>query len=302
MKCLEKDRDRRYETANGLALDIRRYLDDEPVLACPPSAAYRLRKFVRRHKRALAMAGVVLAGLVLAVIGLAASTVSVWRAKVSERPSSERLAPTSRASRWRIASGRRTTSPVPTSCSSGARRSCAAGSGTTSSGGPGQGPAPAASRQRPVRLRRQPGRQAARHLGFRWLPLFLGPEHRAGTPPPHPRPRCDLLLRGVQPGRRAAGLRRGRGGEGLGCEDVAAASVRGSRPPGSIQGLAFGPDGRLARLRLRRALDGREDVEHLGRHDGRATVRAARAATPRPWPLLQPGREAPRHGESRIGP
>ena len=80
MRCLEKDRDRRYETANSLALDLRRYLDDEPVAACPPSAAYRSRKFVRRHKRALAMAGAVLAGLVLAVIGLAASTVSVLRA------------------------------------------------------------------------------------------------------------------------------------------------------------------------------------------------------------------------------
>src|SRR6476620_380500 len=45
MKCLEKDRNRRYETANGLAMDVQRYLVDEPVLACPPSAGYRLRKF-----------------------------------------------------------------------------------------------------------------------------------------------------------------------------------------------------------------------------------------------------------------
>ena len=50
MKCLEKDRNRRYETANGFAQDIQRYLADEPVQACPPSAAYRLRKFVRRNK------------------------------------------------------------------------------------------------------------------------------------------------------------------------------------------------------------------------------------------------------------
>src|SRR5574339_142922 len=41
MKALEKDRNRRYETANGLALDLQRYLNDEPVVACPPSAAYR---------------------------------------------------------------------------------------------------------------------------------------------------------------------------------------------------------------------------------------------------------------------
>src|SRR5262249_45057634 len=52
MKCLEKDRNRRYETASGLARDIERYLHDEPVQACPPSAWYRLRKFVRRNRRA----------------------------------------------------------------------------------------------------------------------------------------------------------------------------------------------------------------------------------------------------------
>src|SRR5687768_2187997 len=53
MKALEKDRDRRYETANGFAADVRRYLNDEPVQACPPSAGYRLRKFVRRNRRAV---------------------------------------------------------------------------------------------------------------------------------------------------------------------------------------------------------------------------------------------------------
>src|SRR5262249_19623707 len=50
MKALEKDRSRRYETANGFAMDVQRYLADEPVLACPPSAGYRLRKFVRRNR------------------------------------------------------------------------------------------------------------------------------------------------------------------------------------------------------------------------------------------------------------
>ena len=50
MKALEKDRNRRYETANGFAADVQRYLADEPVQACPPSAGYRLRKFVRRNK------------------------------------------------------------------------------------------------------------------------------------------------------------------------------------------------------------------------------------------------------------
>ncbi len=67
MKCLEKDRSRRYETANGLAMDVQRYLADEPVLACPPSAAYRVRKFVRRHKGRLgAMTAMALVLLLLA--------------------------------------------------------------------------------------------------------------------------------------------------------------------------------------------------------------------------------------------
>src|SRR3954468_1391351 len=50
MKALEKDRSRRYESANGFAADVQRYLADEPVQACPPSARYRLRKFARRHR------------------------------------------------------------------------------------------------------------------------------------------------------------------------------------------------------------------------------------------------------------
>jgi len=67
MKCLEKDRARRYETASSLAADIQRFLADEPVLACPPSAAYRRRKFARRNRRALATA-IVLATALLAVV------------------------------------------------------------------------------------------------------------------------------------------------------------------------------------------------------------------------------------------
>jgi serine/threonine protein kinase/tetratricopeptide (TPR) repeat protein len=65
MKALEKDRGRRYETATGLALDVQRYLADEPVVACPPSVGYRLRKFARRHKAGLAVAALVLFFLVL---------------------------------------------------------------------------------------------------------------------------------------------------------------------------------------------------------------------------------------------
>src|SRR5262245_39852157 len=54
MRALEKDRARRYDTANGLARDLLRYLADEPVEACPPSATYRFRKFARKYKKALA--------------------------------------------------------------------------------------------------------------------------------------------------------------------------------------------------------------------------------------------------------
>jgi serine/threonine protein kinase/Flp pilus assembly protein TadD len=65
MKALEKDRNRRYETADSFAMDVQRYLADEPVLACPPSAGYRLRKFARRNRSGLAVAGLVLFFLVL---------------------------------------------------------------------------------------------------------------------------------------------------------------------------------------------------------------------------------------------
>jgi WD40 repeat protein/serine/threonine protein kinase len=66
MKCLEKDRTRRYETANSLARDIERYLHDEPVEACPPSAGYRLRKFLRRNKGPVSAIGVAVLGLIVA--------------------------------------------------------------------------------------------------------------------------------------------------------------------------------------------------------------------------------------------
>jgi len=71
MKCLEKDRRRRYETANGLAMDIRRHLSNEPVVARPPSPAYRFQKLVRRNKLAVgAFSGVALS----LVFGLGLST------------------------------------------------------------------------------------------------------------------------------------------------------------------------------------------------------------------------------------
>jgi serine/threonine protein kinase len=65
MKALEKDRNRRYETANGLAMDVQRYLHDDAVQACPPSVGYRLRKSARRHKAALTTVAMLVAALVL---------------------------------------------------------------------------------------------------------------------------------------------------------------------------------------------------------------------------------------------
>jgi WD40 repeat protein/serine/threonine protein kinase len=81
MKALEKDRTRRYETANGLAADLLRYLDDEPVQACPPSAWYRLSKFARRNKIALIAAGLIGVAMLAGVGTLAVSNVLITREK-----------------------------------------------------------------------------------------------------------------------------------------------------------------------------------------------------------------------------
>jgi WD40 repeat protein/serine/threonine protein kinase len=74
MKCLEKDRARRYETANGLARDIERYLNDEPVEAGPPSASYKLRKLARKYRKPLGLAA---AFALLIAAGIVAS---LWQA------------------------------------------------------------------------------------------------------------------------------------------------------------------------------------------------------------------------------
>ena len=83
MKCLEKDRARRYGTANGLARDIQRFLAHEPVAACPPSGAYRVQKFVRRNKAIVGSAALVAAVLVLGVC------TSLWEAMRATRAASE---------------------------------------------------------------------------------------------------------------------------------------------------------------------------------------------------------------------
>src|SRR5438067_13045937 len=86
MKGLEKYRARRYDTANGLARDIQRYLGDEPVEACPPSTGYKLRKFARKHKAGLATA---LGFAALLVLGTAVST---WQAMLATQAQAEALA------------------------------------------------------------------------------------------------------------------------------------------------------------------------------------------------------------------
>jgi non-specific serine/threonine protein kinase/serine/threonine-protein kinase len=88
MKCLEKDRSRRYETANGLARDIQRYLADEPVEACPPSAGYKVRKFVGKNKRVFVTAA---AFAVLLVAGAVASMAQAIRATRAEDLAQRRL-------------------------------------------------------------------------------------------------------------------------------------------------------------------------------------------------------------------
>jgi serine/threonine protein kinase/tetratricopeptide (TPR) repeat protein len=68
MRCLEKDRTRRYETANGVVADVLHYLANEPVSAGPPGAAYRIRKFIRRHRATVTLSA---AALLLIVAGTA---------------------------------------------------------------------------------------------------------------------------------------------------------------------------------------------------------------------------------------
>src|SRR5262249_12875037 len=102
MKCLEKDRNRRYETANGLAMDLQRYLADEAVAAGPPSASYRFRKFVRRHR------GPVLAVALVAFALIAGVVVSTWQAVRAMRAESNAVAGwTAEAERRREADGQR---------------------------------------------------------------------------------------------------------------------------------------------------------------------------------------------------
>ena len=92
MKALEKDRTRRYETANGFAADVQRYLSGEAVQAHPPSASYRLRKFVRRNRPQVIAAALVLTALLAGVVGTSVGLVRANRAAEQERQAKVREA------------------------------------------------------------------------------------------------------------------------------------------------------------------------------------------------------------------
>jgi hypothetical protein len=110
MRCLEKDRTRRYDTANGLAMDIQRYLRNEPVVARPPSTGYLLQKLIRRHRVGFA------AGAIVAVVIVAGLGISVWsllnerearRRAVAAEQAQIRLREEAEAARQLAADGRR---------------------------------------------------------------------------------------------------------------------------------------------------------------------------------------------------
>jgi tetratricopeptide (TPR) repeat protein/tRNA A-37 threonylcarbamoyl transferase component Bud32 len=100
MKALSKERDRRYETASGFARDIERFLNDEAVAAGPPSAGYRVRKFVRRYRGRVIAAGLVLLAL---LVGVAGTTVGLFEARRQEARANERAEGERQATRKALA-------------------------------------------------------------------------------------------------------------------------------------------------------------------------------------------------------
>lgn len=89
-KALEGDRDERYDTASELNADLRRFLDDEPISAHPPSAAYQLRKFARRNRALVTGSAIALLALILGVIGTTSGWVKAVRAEETARSEGER--------------------------------------------------------------------------------------------------------------------------------------------------------------------------------------------------------------------
>jgi serine/threonine protein kinase/tetratricopeptide (TPR) repeat protein len=90
MKCLEKDRSRRYDTATGLAKDVERYLKDEPVEARPPTVGYRFRKMARRNMVALTTAALVVAALLLGTVASTWQAVRATRAEADARAAEDK--------------------------------------------------------------------------------------------------------------------------------------------------------------------------------------------------------------------
>ena len=97
MKCLEKDRTRRYESANGLARDIERYLHDEAVEAGPPGTGYRLRKLIHKHRTAVTLA----CGFILTVA--VAAALCTWQAVRATQAKQQALAERDRAEEAQVA-------------------------------------------------------------------------------------------------------------------------------------------------------------------------------------------------------
>jgi tetratricopeptide (TPR) repeat protein len=85
MKALEKDRNRRYDTANSFAVDVQRFLAGEPALAGPPSARYRIKKFVSRNRGPVAVASVLLLALLAGIAGTSLGLLRARRAEILER-------------------------------------------------------------------------------------------------------------------------------------------------------------------------------------------------------------------------
>jgi|SRR5947209_14773762 len=99
MKALEKDRSRRYETANGFAQDVVRYLADEPITAGRPTAAYRFRKFARRHRGLLTAVTAIAVLLVASAAGGTWLAVRATRAEAAARAERDRAAAEAAVSR-----------------------------------------------------------------------------------------------------------------------------------------------------------------------------------------------------------
>ena len=122
MKALEKDRTRRYESAGDFARDVQRFLDGEPVEACPPSAGYRLRKFASKHRSALAAAAAFAGLLVVAVMLSTWQAIRATRAEKrallegSGQPTPRRSLGSNATMRWRRESRPNDPPPKPGRC------------------------------------------------------------------------------------------------------------------------------------------------------------------------------------------